>query len=160
MAITFIVMIGILLFSIYWPEYKRKKKLAEKKFAFIYLQINVMDLDKSIEFYKKALGFNVASRYESDDGNYKSAFIEDDPLSLTIVLAWNRDKNEPYDHDNSKSYTAFEVQDYEATYALHKEMGCICDEDKSVNLYIIADPDGCRYLITPKKILSELSRSK
>ena len=37
---------------------------------------------------------------------------------------------------------AFVVDDYEAAYALHKEMGCICYENKEMGLYFIEDPDG------------------
>ena len=33
------------------------------KFTFYHNNINVADLDKSIEFYKKALGAHMAARY-------------------------------------------------------------------------------------------------
>jgi lactoylglutathione lyase len=34
------------------------------------------------------------------------------------------------------------TDNYDAAYALHKEMGCICYENTAMGLYFIEDPDG------------------
>ena len=40
------------------------------KFTFYHNNINVADLDKSIEFYKKALGLKVTKETVADDGSF------------------------------------------------------------------------------------------
>ena len=45
----------------------------------------------------------------------------------------------------------FRVDDYEAAYAHHKEMGCICLENPSMGIYFIQDPDGYWLEIVPTK---------
>ena len=37
------------------------------KFTFFHNNINVLDLDKSVEFYKKALGLEVTKEFHADD---------------------------------------------------------------------------------------------
>lgn len=39
------------------------------KFTFYHNNINVADLDKSIEFYKKALGLKITKETEAADGS-------------------------------------------------------------------------------------------
>ena len=45
----------------------------------------------------------------------------------------------------------FEVDDFDQAYQLHKEMGCICFENKAMGLYFINDPDDYWIEIIPKK---------
>ena len=58
------------------------------KFTFYHNNINVADLDKSIEFYKKALGLKITKETEAADGSFKLVFMGDDTtphkLDLTI----------------------------------------------------------------------------
>ena len=42
------------------------------KFTFYHNNINVADLDKSIEFYKKALGLKITKETEAADGSWYS----------------------------------------------------------------------------------------
>ncbi|MCI6459715.1 MAG: lactoylglutathione lyase, partial [Clostridium sp.] len=44
-----------------------------------------------------------------------------------------------------------EVEDFDKAYELHKEMGCICFENKEMGIYFIADPDNYWIEIIPKK---------
>ena len=48
------------------------------KFTFYHNNINVADLDKSIEFYKKALGLKITKETEAADGSFKLVFMGDD----------------------------------------------------------------------------------
>ena len=41
------------------------------KFTFFHNNINVLDLDKSVEFYKKALGLEVTKEFHAPDGSFK-----------------------------------------------------------------------------------------
>ena len=40
------------------------------KFKIIHTNFNVMDLEKSVSFYEKALGLKVMRRHEAQDGSF------------------------------------------------------------------------------------------
>ena len=42
-----------------------------------------------------------------------------------------------------------EVDDFDKAYELHKEMGCICFENKEMGIYFINDPDNYWIEILP-----------
>ena len=46
------------------------------KFTFAHNNINVIDLDKSLEFYDKALGLKEVRRKTAPDGSFIIAFLE------------------------------------------------------------------------------------
>jgi len=46
---------------------------------------------------------------------------------------------------------AFMVDDFEAAYALHKEMGIVCCENPKMGISFIEDPDGYWDEIVPGK---------
>jgi lactoylglutathione lyase len=46
------------------------------KFNFDHNNINVLDLEKSISFYKEALGYEEFRRYNAPDGSFTLAFLK------------------------------------------------------------------------------------
>ena len=120
------------------------------KFTLVHTNINVLDLEKSLEFYKKALGMEVVKRKKASDGSFEIAFVSDGRSSNKLELTWLRDKDTPYELGDNESHIAFTVDDYDAAYTHHKEMGCICYENISMGLYFIEDPDGYWLEILPE----------
>jgi len=120
------------------------------KFTLVHTNINVLDLEKSLEFYKKALGMEVVKRKKASDDSFEIAFVSDGRSSNKLELTWLRDKDTPYELGDNESHIAFTVDDYDAAYAHHKEMGCICYENTSMGLYFIEDPDGYWLEILPE----------
>ncbi len=120
-------------------------------FRIAHTNINVTDLDRSIEFYDRALGLKPVKRINAPDGSFSLAFLSDGITEHQIELTWLRDKEGPYDLGDNESHIAFHVSDYDKAYALHKEMGCICFENKAMGLYFIEDPDGYWLEIIPQK---------
>lgn len=104
--------------------------------------INVRDLDRSVAFYKKALGLEEVSRKSAEDGSFVLAFLGDGQTDNRLELTWLRDHADPYDLGENESHIAFRVADPEAAYALHRAMGCIVYENKKMGVYFIEDPDG------------------
>ena len=47
------------------------------KFTFYHNNINVLDLEKSVAFYQKALGLAITREKEADDGSFKLVFLGD-----------------------------------------------------------------------------------
>ena len=123
----------------------------EMKFEFAHSNINVLDLDKSLDFYKEALGMERVKSKKADDGSFELAYISDGSSKHQIELTWLRDKKEPYNLGDNESHLAFVVDDYDAAHAKHEEMGCICYENHAMGIYFIADPDGYWLEIIPAK---------
>ena len=122
-------------------------------FRFAHNNINVLDLARSVAFYQKALGLKEVRRKEAEDGSFILIYMGDGGKTPHLLeLTWLRDRTDPYDLGENESHIAFEAEDFEAAYALHKEMGCICYENKKMGIYFIADPDGYWLEVIPKKV--------
>lgn len=120
------------------------------KFKYVHNNINVLNLEKSVAFYEKALGMTVARVKEASDGSFKLTFLTDVEGIHQIELTWLRDWDRPYNLGDNEIHMAFVVDDYDAAHELHKEMGCICYENEGMGLYFINDPDGYWIEIIPE----------
>lgn len=109
---------------------------------FLHTNFTVLDLNKSLEFYNRALGLKEVSRKTASDGSFIIVFLGDGQTDYRLELTWYRDRKEPYNLGDNEIHLAVQVPDKKAAYALHKEMGCICYENHDMNLYFISDPDG------------------
>ena len=120
------------------------------KFKYVHNNINVLNLEKSVAFYEKALGMTVARVKEASDGSFKLTFMTDVEGIHQIELTWLRDWDRPYNLGDNEFHMPFVVDDYEEAHQLHKEMGCICYENEGMGLYFINDPDGYWIEIIPE----------
>jgi lactoylglutathione lyase len=121
------------------------------KFKFAHNNFNVLDLDKSLEFYKEALGLVEVKRYVPENGEFILVYLGDGSTPHTLELTWLRDRTEAYNLGENEFHLAFAVDDFEAAYAHHKEMDCICYENKHMGIYFISDPDNYWLEIVPAK---------
>ena len=121
------------------------------KFKMYHENYNVLNLDKSLEFYEKALGLKPVRRIEAEDGSYIIVFIGNDTTDFQLELTWIRDREEPYNLGDEEFHLAFYADDYEAAHKLHEEMDCICFENEEMGLYFIQDPDGYWLEIVPER---------
>lgn len=112
---------------------------------------NVFDLQKSLDFYKKALGLTEKRRNEAQDGSFIIVYIGNDTTDFEMELTWLRDMDRPYNLGDCEFHLAFEAEDYEAAHKKHEEMGCICFENPDMGIYFISDPDGYWLEIVPGK---------
>lgn len=121
------------------------------KFKMIHNNFNVLDLQKSMEFYQEALGLEEVKRKETKDGSFILVYMGNKEAPHTLELTWLRDWDRPYNLGDNEFHLAFEVDDYEAAYKKHKEMGVICFENPAMGIYFIADPDNYWLEVLPKK---------
>lgn len=119
------------------------------KFTLAHNNLNVMDLEKSIHFYKEALGLAEVGRKTAADGSFILVFLGDGTSRHQLELTWLRERREPYDLGDNEFHLAFNVDDFEAAHEHHQKMGCICYENKAMGLYFINDPDGYWLEILP-----------
>lgn len=121
------------------------------KFTFAHNNLNVYYLQKSLDFYKEALGLTVERTKDAEDGSFTLAFLGDQTTPHLLELTWLRDMNRPYELGDNEIHLAFAVDDFDAALAKHREMGCVCFENSDMGVYFIEDPDGYWLEIIPAK---------
>lgn len=121
------------------------------KFKMIHENYNVLDLDRSLAFYEKALGLRELRRKVAEDGSFIIAYVGNDETDFELELTWIKTQTEPYNLGDEEFHLAFRTDDFEASHALHQEMGCICYENKEMGVYFIQDPDGYWLEIIPAR---------
>lgn len=124
----------------------------EIKSRFDHFNINVLDLERSIEFYQKALGLKEKKRKVASDGSFILVYLGEETTGFLLELTWLRDKKEPYELGENESHLCVRVEgDYDEIRKYHKELGCVCYENTSMGLYFINDPDNYWIEILPVK---------
>lgn len=121
------------------------------KGIFKHCNINVTDLNKSIKFYREALGLTVVKRKQADDGSFELVYLGDGKTPFTLELTWLKNHPQPYELGENESHICFAVENYEETHTIHEKMGCICFENKAMGLYFINDPDDYWLEVVPEK---------
>ena len=101
--------------------------------TFNHFNFNVLNLEKSLAFYKEALGLE-------PDGH----------TDFTLELTWLKDRTKPYDLGECEFHLAFHVDEYEELFKKHQEMGCVCFVNEKMGVYFITDPDGYWIEIIPR----------
>ncbi|MGI6239938.1 MAG: VOC family protein [Christensenellales bacterium] len=119
------------------------------QFLFNHTNLNVTDLDKSIAFYKEALGLETVRVIEGGDGAFRLAFLTDGVTGYQLELTWLKDHPQKYDLGENETHICFRTEDIEAARKKHEEMGCVCYVNDQMGLYFIEDPDGYWFEITP-----------
>ena len=124
----------------------------EVKGRFDHFNFNVLDLDRSIRFYEKALGLKEVRRMEAPDGSFILVYMGEEKAGFLLELTWLRDRKEPYDLGEGEFHLCMRVPgDYDAVRAYHKQMDCVCYENTDMGLYFINDPDGYWIEILPER---------
>ena len=124
----------------------------EIKARFDHFNFNVLDLEKSLAFYEKALGLKEVRRKVASDESFILVYLGDTEGYFTLELTWLRDRTEAYNLGECEYHLCVRVPgDYAATREYHREMGCIAYENHDMGLYFITEPDGYWIEILPVK---------
>lgn len=119
------------------------------KFKMIHENYNVSNLETSLAFYEKALGLKEVRRMTDD--SFIIVYVKNEESDFELELTWLKDHPQKYNLGECEFHLAFEVEDFEAALAKHREMGCVCFENKKLGIYFIEDPDGYWLEIVPAK---------
>lgn len=114
----------------------------------IHSMIRVLDEHKSVEFYNKAFGFQIARRLEFSD--FILVYLSNGESTFELELTINKGRDEPYERGNGYGHLAVSVDDLDAEHARLTEAGFsprkIVDfspEGRFVGrFFFISDPDG------------------
>ena len=76
--------------------------------AFYHFNFNVLDLERSLAFYREALSLSPVREKEAGDGSFKLVFLGDEAGSpFQLELTWLRDRKEPYNLGECEFHLAF-----------------------------------------------------
>lgn len=109
--------------------------------------IRVMNLEKSLDFYKNALGLVETRRKDYPDNKFTLVYLSNEPGGYEIELTYNYDPEKPYDLGNGFSHIAVGSDDIVALREKHIEMGYEVTDLKGLpgeppRYYFVTDPDG------------------
>ena len=66
--------------------------------TFHHFNFNVLDLDRSLDFYRRALNLTPVREKEAGDGSFRLVYLGDEGGSpFQLELTWLRDRTQPYD---------------------------------------------------------------
>ena len=119
--------------------------------SFNHFNFNILNLEKSLAFYKEALGLTPVREKEASDGSFKLVYLGDGKSDFTLELTYLTDMKEPYDLGECEFHLAFTTDEFDALYEKHKEMGVVCFENPGMGIYFISDPDGYWIEIVPER---------
>ena len=118
---------------------------------FNHFNFNVLDLERSLAFYRQALELETVREETARDGSFRLVYLGDGETGFLLELTWLRSRTEPYDLGEQEFHLAFRTDRYDALYARHKAMGCVCLENPAMGVYFIEDPDGYWIEIVPAR---------
>lgn len=109
--------------------------------------IRVMDLNKSLDFYKNALGLKEVIRKDFPEHKFTLVYLTDENNNYEIELTYNYDTEKPYDIGNGFSHFALTVEELEESHKRHIDMGYDVGDLKGLpgekpRYYFVKDPDG------------------
>ncbi len=118
-------------------------------FRFAHNNLNVFNLERSLEFYKNALDLQEVGRM--DNGDFILVYLGDSFKSQhKLELTWLAEKKTPYELGDNESHIAFTTENFDAAHERHQKMNCICYENQEMGIYFIEDPDGYWIEIMPE----------
>jgi len=118
---------------------------------FNHFNFNVLNLEKSIKFYKETLNLEPIREKTASDNSFKLVYLGDQISDFSLELTWLRDRKEPYNLGECEFHLAIITDDFENLYKKHKEQGVICFENEKMGIYFISDPDGYWIEIVPQR---------
>lgn len=116
----------------------------------IHVMVRVLEFDRSIAFYEKALGLGVADRFDFE--TFTLVYLRGPESDFEVELTLNKDRAEPYALGDGYGHVAFCVDDLEAEHQRCADLGLepgkivAFDRDGALmaRFFFLTDPDGYR----------------
>ena len=114
----------------------------------IHMMVRVLDLDRSIAFYKTALDLDVADRFDFD--TFTLVYLRNAEADFEIELTLNKGRTEPYALGDGYGHVALCVDDLDAAHKAMTDAGINPNPIKEFHrdgglmarFFFIQDPDG------------------
>jgi lactoylglutathione lyase len=117
------------------------------KYNIVHGCIRVMDLQKSLDFYMKALCLKEVRRKDFPEHKFTLVYLSDEAGNFEIEITYNYNPEKPYELGNGFSHFALTVENLEESHLTHKNMGYEVTDLKGLpgsapKYYFVTDPDG------------------
>lgn len=114
----------------------------------IHSMIRVLDEGRSVDFYRRAFGLEVAQRLDFE--KFTLVYLSNPESAFELELTVNKGRTEPYDLGDGYGHIAFSVADLEAEHARfvaeglnpRKIVAFAPDGAVIARFFFVADPDG------------------
>ncbi|MFY0614180.1 MAG: VOC family protein [Hyphomicrobiaceae bacterium] len=114
----------------------------------IHSMIRVLDDTRSIEFYNKAFGLDVADTLDFE--GFRLVYMSNPETGFELELTLNKGRTEPYQAGDGYGHLAVSVDNLDAEHARFMELGLsprkivdfAPDGKRIARFFFIADPDG------------------
>jgi lactoylglutathione lyase len=114
----------------------------------IHMMVRVLDEARSLAFYRKAFGLEIADRFDFDD--FTLVYLRNPENDFEVELTINKGRREPYQHGDGYGHVAFAVADLDAEQRRLREAGLSPGEIKEffrdgglmARFFFVQDPDG------------------
>ena len=114
----------------------------------IHMMVRVLDLDRSIAFYRTALGLEVADRFDFD--SFTLVYLRNAEADFEVELTLNKGRAEPYSLGDGYGHVAFCVDDLDGEHQRLGDAGIgpqpikefFRDGGLMARFFFIQDPDG------------------
>ncbi|NNK79511.1 MAG: lactoylglutathione lyase [Litoreibacter sp.] len=114
----------------------------------IHSMIRVTDEDRSVAFYNRAFGLELADRYDFE--GFTLIYLSNAETGFELELTVNKGQDAPYDLGNGYGHIAFSVNDIDAEHKRLSELGLEPRDIKSLDhdgtplatFFFLQDPDG------------------
>lgn len=114
----------------------------------IHSMIRVLDEARSVEFYRKAFGLEVADRLDFPD--FTLVYLRNAETEFEVELTVNKGQTDPYDLGDGYGHLAVSVDDLDAEHARFEAEGLAPRKlvdfapagETVARFFFVADPDG------------------
>jgi lactoylglutathione lyase len=115
---------------------------------YIHTMIRVMDLDKSLNFYRDVMDMKPSHRLDFPD--FSLVYLRNEENDAELELTWNKGREEPYTHGTGYGHIAMVVEDLDGHHAKFSSQGHPVQpikefkrgEELLARFFFIQDPDG------------------
>jgi len=125
---------------------------SEIQFGLDHVMLRVLDLERSLAFYRDILGMKILRRTDYESGRFTNVFLSfDETTQSSLELTYNWDQPEPYEKGRAFGHLALMVNDVHQAVRKLEESGVkIKTPPKQMNhgkrtIAFVLDPD--EYLI-------------
>jgi lactoylglutathione lyase len=116
----------------------------------IHSMIRVLDEGRSVDFYQRAFGMEIADRFAFD--SFTLVYLRSPEDDFELELTINHDRKEPYTHGQGYGHVAFVVSDATTEQARFATAGLSPEPVKEflrdgalmARFFFVTDPDGYR----------------
>ena len=114
----------------------------------IHMMIRVLDENRSVDFYRTALGLEISDRFAFDD--FTLVYLRNPQSEFELELTINHGRSEPYTHGDGYGHLAVSVEDVDSEHVRFTEAGLNPNPVKEFHrdgklmakFFFVQDPNG------------------